>query len=211
MSPEGAFLAVAVGHDLAFKLIGPQESHGAPPFSYLLMAMATFWPGSLLLVPALARGWRRHELPAERFLLAWLVPAWAILELVPTKLPHYVLPLYPALALLTAAALVEGAPFAQSGWVRYANFVAQGLWVVVTVVLAAVLIVLPLRFGGQVSIAGIIGTAVLLGLAAALLYRRPRPQLVATAVAGLSAAFLLPVATVVLPGLDRFWLSRAAA
>jgi len=41
---EGAFLAEAIGHDLAFKLIGSQESHGAPPFSYLLLAMATFWP-----------------------------------------------------------------------------------------------------------------------------------------------------------------------
>ena len=208
---EGAFLAEAIGHDLAFKLIGPQESHGAPPFSYLLMAIATFWPGSLLLVPALARGWRRHEMPVERFLLAWLVPAWAILELVPTKLPHYVLPLYPALALLSATTLVEGAQLARAGWLRYAGIVAQGLWVIVTVVLAAVLIVLPLRFGGQVSLAGVICAAVLLGLAAVLLYRWPRPQLVATAVAGLSAAFLLPAATVVLPGLDRFWLSRAAA
>ena len=208
---EGNFLAQAIGQDLAVKLIGPQESHGAPPFSYLLMTMATFWPGSLLLVPALARGWHGHEQPVERFLLAWLVPAWALLELVPTKLPHYVLPLYPALALLTAAALVEGAQMARAGWLRYADIVAQGLWAVVTVVLAAVLIVLPLRFGGQVSIAGVIGAAVLLGLAAALLYRRPGPQLGAAAVAMLSAAFLLPAATIVLPSLDRFWLSRAAA
>src|ERR1700730_4765824 len=204
---EGAFLAEAIGHDLAFKLIGSQESHGAPPFSYLLLTMATFWPGSLLLVPALARGWRRHELPVERFLLAWLVPAWAFLELVPTKLPHYVLPLYPALALLTAIALVDGAQVARAGWPRYADIVAQGLWVIVTVMLAAVLIVLPLRLAGQVSIAGMLGAAVLLGLAAVLLYRRPRPALIAV----LSAAVLLPVATVVLPGLDRFWLSRAAA
>src|SRR5260370_12733787 len=53
---EGTFLVQAIGEDLAFKLIGPQESHGAPPFSYLLMAMATFWPGSLLLARALACG-----------------------------------------------------------------------------------------------------------------------------------------------------------
>jgi 4-amino-4-deoxy-L-arabinose transferase-like glycosyltransferase len=29
-----------------------------------------------------------------------------VFELVPTKLPHYVLPLYPALALLTAGGLL---------------------------------------------------------------------------------------------------------
>src|ERR1700719_452106 len=76
---EGNFLADSLGQDLWAKLIGPQESHGAPPFSYLLMATATFWPGSVMLVPALARGWRGREMPAERFLLAWLLPAWVIL------------------------------------------------------------------------------------------------------------------------------------
>ena len=43
----------------------------------------------------------RHEKGA-RFLLAWIVPAWIVLELVVTKLPHYVLPLYPAIAILIA-------------------------------------------------------------------------------------------------------------
>src|SRR6185295_13579802 len=37
-----------------------------------------------------------------RFLLAWIVPAWILFELVVTKLPHYVLPLYPAIAILIA-------------------------------------------------------------------------------------------------------------
>jgi 4-amino-4-deoxy-L-arabinose transferase-like glycosyltransferase len=46
----------------------------------------------------------RKEAPA-RFLLAWLVPAWIVFELVPTKLPHYVLPLYPAIAILIAGCL----------------------------------------------------------------------------------------------------------
>src|SRR6185295_13978033 len=38
-------------------------------------------------------------------LLAWLVPSWIVFELALTKLPHYVLPLYPAIAILTAGAL----------------------------------------------------------------------------------------------------------
>jgi 4-amino-4-deoxy-L-arabinose transferase-like glycosyltransferase len=37
-----------------------------------------------------------------RFLLAWVVPCWIVFELVVTKLPHYVLPLYPAVAILIA-------------------------------------------------------------------------------------------------------------
>src|SRR5438045_1074961 len=121
---EGAFLAGSLGEDFWSKLIGAQESHGAPPLAYLVLAIATFWPGSLLLVPALAHAWRRRMLPAERFLLAWLVPAWIVLELLPTKLPHYVLPLYPALALLAGAALAEGARAAAPPWLRYHDIAA---------------------------------------------------------------------------------------
>jgi 4-amino-4-deoxy-L-arabinose transferase-like glycosyltransferase len=208
---EGQFLADSLGQDLWSKLIGPQESHGAPPFSYLLMAIATFWPGSVMLVPALVWGWRRRRAPAERFLLAWLVPAWAILELLPTKLPHYVLPLYPALALLAGAALVEGARAVAPRWLRYADVAAKALWAIVTIALASALIVLPFRFGDQLSIAGMMGAVALLGLAAALLYRWSRPPIIVAAIIGLSAAFILPAGLAVLPGLDGLWLSRAAA
>jgi 4-amino-4-deoxy-L-arabinose transferase-like glycosyltransferase len=41
------------------------------------------------------------------FLLAWLIPAWIVFEAVTTKLPHYTLPLYPAVALLSARAMSE--------------------------------------------------------------------------------------------------------
>src|SRR5712691_8824699 len=36
---DGGFLTDALGHDLLLKLIGAQESHGAPPFSYLLLGL----------------------------------------------------------------------------------------------------------------------------------------------------------------------------
>ena len=208
---EGAFLAGSLGEDFWSKLIGAQESHGAPPLAYLLSAIATFWPGSLLLVPALAHAWRRRMLPAERFLLAWLVPAWIVLELLPTKLPHYVLPLYPALALLAGAALAEGARAAAPPWLRYTDIAAKGLWAVVTLALASVLILLPIRFGEALNVAGIIGAAAMLVLATALFYRWPRPPFAAAAIVTLCAAFVIPAETAVLPGLDRLWLSRNAA
>ncbi len=37
--------------------------------------------------------------------MAWLVPSWLVFELVITKLPHYVLPLYPAVAILIAGVI----------------------------------------------------------------------------------------------------------
>ena len=208
---KGAFLAGSLGEDFWSKLIGAQESHGAPPFSYLLLAMATFWPGSLMLVPALVHAWQRRTFPAARFLLAWLVPAWIVLELLPTKLPHYVLPLYPALALLAGAALAEGARAAAPSWLRYADIAAKTLWAMVTLALASALVILPIRFGEGFSAAGIMGAAAILVLATALFYRWPRPPFAAAAIVALSMAFVIPAETGVLPGLARLWLSRSAA
>jgi 4-amino-4-deoxy-L-arabinose transferase-like glycosyltransferase len=217
LTTAGRFLTHAVGHDLLPKLLGGQDAHGAPPGTYLALLPLTFWPGSLLAVPALLWGWRQRRAPAERFLLAWLVPAWLIFELVPTKLPNYVLPLYPALALLAGRALDSGrlAPTQFAGeapavrWARIADYLVRGVWSLVTLALAAALVVLPLVFGHGLAPAGIVGAAALLVLAALLLPRRP-PAATALLLAGLAAAFVLPAAAV-LPGLDRLWLSRAAA
>ena len=41
------------------------------------------------------------------FLFGWVVPYWLILEAVPTKLPHYIYPVYPAIALAAAWALTS--------------------------------------------------------------------------------------------------------
>ena len=207
----GRFLAGSLGRDFMTKLLGGQESHGAPPFSYLLLAFATFWPGSLLLVPALVRGWRRHERPPERFFLAWLVPGWVFLELVPTNLPHYVLPLYPALALLAGAALADGASFAATTWARRAELLAAGLWTGVTLALAASLIGLPLRFGNGPTLGDVVGAVLLVFLAAATIWYRPGASGTTGLMAALSLAFVVPVTVGVLPRLDRLWLSRSAA
>ena len=207
---EGHFLSQSLGQDLFAKLLGAQESHGAPPFYYLLLAVLTFWPASLFAVPALVRARRYVGRPAERFLLAWIVPAWVLIELVPTKLPHYALPLYPALALLAAVPLVEAAATRLAGWERWAALAAQILWALVALTLAAAMIGLPLRFGEHMPVAGAVGALVLAALAAALLRRPAMPASLAT-VAALSAVFVVAMTQTVLPGLDRLWLSRSAA
>ncbi len=99
-----AFFADSIGGDMLSKL-GAQESHGAPPGVYLLLFWVTFWPGAPLAGMAAPAVWRARREPGAQFLLAWLVPSWIVFELVLTKLPHYVLPLYPAIAILTVGAL----------------------------------------------------------------------------------------------------------
>lgn len=108
VTTDGAFFRDSVGGDLLPKIIGGHESHGGPPGLHLVLLPALFFPGSLFTLGALCyvrrrRGRRQRELT---FLMAWLVPAWIVFELVPTKLPHYPLPLYPAVALVTARYLL---------------------------------------------------------------------------------------------------------
>ena len=98
------FFTDSIGGDMLSKLAA-QESHGAPPGVYLLLFWITFWPGAPLAGMATPAVWRARREPGAQFLLAWLVPSWIVFELVLTKLPHYVLPLYPAIAILTAGAL----------------------------------------------------------------------------------------------------------
>jgi 4-amino-4-deoxy-L-arabinose transferase-like glycosyltransferase len=99
-----AFFADSIGGDMLSKLAA-QESHGAPPGAYLLMFWVTFWPGAPLAGMAAPAVWRARREPGAQFLLAWLVPSWIVFEVVLTKLPHYILPLYPAIAILTIGAL----------------------------------------------------------------------------------------------------------
>lgn len=98
-----AFWDEALIGDLLSKIDEGQESHGAPPGSYLIAVWLTFWPAAILLPAGLWVAWVKRRDPAVIFCLAWIVPSWLVFELTATKLLHYTLPLYPALAMLTAA------------------------------------------------------------------------------------------------------------
>lgn len=205
---QGQFLDQSMGHDFWSKVMGGQEAHGAPPLSYLGLAFLTFWPGSLYLVPAVIGGWTRRAEPAARFLMAWLVPAWIVLELVPTKLPHYPLPLYPALALLAANALGNVRPL--SRWARGVTMAGNVLWGLATLLIAGALIAMPVRFDDGVTRAAIAGAIVVLLLSAVLFRNRRAPTQAILSLAALAVAFVVS-ASFVLPNLDRLWLSRGAA
>jgi len=100
-----------------------KEGHAGPPGYYFISAAAMFWPAGALAIFAVWWGARRaitlgpkgsrwkartmHR-PAELFLLAWLLPTWIFFEIYSTKLPHYTLPVYPALALMSARAALSG-------------------------------------------------------------------------------------------------------
>jgi 4-amino-4-deoxy-L-arabinose transferase-like glycosyltransferase len=136
-----SFFAQSVGEDMLSKVFGGQESHGAPPGFYFLLFWITFWPGSILAGLAAPRVWQARGEPGARFLLAWLIPSWAVFEAVITKLPHYVLPLYPAIAIMIAGILEGGGLLTNrwlvrgtAGWFVFPASIAVGVVVVFIIV-----------------------------------------------------------------------------
>jgi 4-amino-4-deoxy-L-arabinose transferase-like glycosyltransferase len=128
-----------------------KEGHWGPPGYHLLLVSLLFWPGSLFTAAAVIRAWPRAALnrtlqtraarphtprAAELFLLGWLVPSWIIFELIGTKLPHYTMPLYPALALLSARMTLRiaslGGRFVRDRGMTLGIFI----WILLSVLLA---------------------------------------------------------------------------
>ncbi len=216
LTSDESFLRDAWLGDLLPKLISGHESHGFPPGFYLLLVTLTFWPGSLLAGFAVVDAWRRRADPAVRFLLAWLGPTWLAFEVVPTKLPHYVLPLYPALAALTAAFAVR---LAQQGALmpqprRRAIAMGWGVWALVTLGLGAAASALPPMIDARLDAWLILPAAAAL-LAAALglliVRRRDAAPLTLVLLVACSGLFSAPILARLLPRSEALWPSRSAA
>ncbi|NHN87531.1 ArnT family glycosyltransferase [Acetobacter conturbans] len=109
---HGEFFQRAVGRNFLGKIGQGQEAHGGFPGFHLAVFALAFWPGSFFAVAAFPFIWARRKIWQFQFLLCWIVPHWIVFELIATKLPHYVLPTYPAIAILTAAALCK----TEQGW-----------------------------------------------------------------------------------------------
>ncbi len=102
---QGRFFSQALGNDLLGKVASVQESHFGMPGYHLLLLPVLLWPAAALLPLAAFTAFKHRHMPSIYFLLVWLVPSWIIFELTATKLPHYVLPLYPPIILLCAYTL----------------------------------------------------------------------------------------------------------
>ncbi len=103
----GAFYRLAVGDDMLGKVTTGQQQHGAPPGFYLVAFFATFFPGAILAAIAAPFVWTSRREDWAAFALAWIVPAWVLFEAFPTKLPHYVMPLYPMIAIASVIAMTR--------------------------------------------------------------------------------------------------------
>jgi 4-amino-4-deoxy-L-arabinose transferase-like glycosyltransferase len=130
IATQGDFLDEAVRVDLGQKLVDAAEGHAGPIGMHTAALPILFWPGTLLLIPGIwlavtklmpaqehrahrqcqhaqRHGVRMGRTRSQRVALPGLLGRarhGSCSRLAPTKLVHYTLPMYPALALMAGAA-----------------------------------------------------------------------------------------------------------
>jgi 4-amino-4-deoxy-L-arabinose transferase-like glycosyltransferase len=203
VATDGAFWSTAVAGDLAPKLAGGQESHGAPFGSYALAAFLLVFPATLLLPAGLVQGWTGRKEAGVRFALCWLIPTWLVFEILPTKLVHYTLPAVPALAMLMAAAL--RAPLG-----NVSRIVGAALSVLAGLLLAGMAIYLQVEHGDPTDIAWTVLTALLFlaaGVVGAVLLMRKTAAIALVAAGAIGIAAHAALVGLLVPRLEPLLLS----
>ncbi len=210
---KGAFFAESVGHDMLGKVAGGQEGKGLPPSYYLGTFWITFAPWSYLTLLALPWVWLNRRSEAVRFCVCWIVPTWIVFEAVPTKLLHYTLPVFPAIALLTAQALRNGFARTAEKPRRALLYAAAGLGAGTYAVLAVAIAVVPWLIDVRVEWTALAMLPPVLALyvwGVRLVARGDGWRGVAAAL-GSAAVLYAATYTLVLPGIAGLWISRSAA
>lgn len=209
---DGAFWGASLGTDFSDKITAGGEHGASPPGFYVLTAWLTFFPWSLAIPLGLAFAWSARKDTKIAFILGWLIPGWIVLEAVPVKLLHYTLPLYPALALLIAAALirVHDGRFPLRRWIMGLGTVG---WLIALTFFAVVAALAPIRFGEGVNLVAVAGAAgfTLAALAGLwLFWRGAIPKaIIALTISGVVLAWTLTAVS--LPAARDFWIADRLA
>ncbi|WLD14622.1 ArnT family glycosyltransferase [Planctellipticum variicoloris] len=159
---RGFFLVHNVG-----RFVNSFESHRGGPLYYLVAICIGTFPWCIWNYQSLRQAWAglqtgNPDRPAYQLLLAWIGVWIAAFTLAGTKLPHYVLPTYPALAILFGAFVDAwlGRHFETSrNWLRAS-------WLTLILVGTGILVVMPLvaqRYAPGEEILALIGLIPLCG------------------------------------------------
>lgn len=82
-------------------------NNSGPPWYYLVEMLKYAWPWLLFLPAGLVLVWEQRALGWAKLLLVWSGGYLLAISLMSTKLPWYVMPLYPALALIIGVKLAD--------------------------------------------------------------------------------------------------------
>jgi 4-amino-4-deoxy-L-arabinose transferase-like glycosyltransferase len=106
--PQGFTRVFWLGNNLA-RISEPVSDHSGPPVYYIPILLLAFLPWSfpfgVALGRAIRRVWKeglRAAAPEDLFLIVWFIAPFLFYSAIATKLPGYLLPVFPACALLLA-------------------------------------------------------------------------------------------------------------
>lgn len=206
---DGAFLAEFLGEQNLGRALKPLQGHSGPFYYYLPAIAIGFFPWSVFLGPSLIESVRRirqnHALKSETlFVTCWLAVFVVFWSIPSTKLPHYVLTAYPALALLTAvfvdAWITEPARFSR-WWLRSAT---------ITLVLAGIGMMVALPIVAHIFLPGewtlgLVGVTLVVGGVLSLVFaERGQPFRTMATCAVTSVVFLTAVFGFAALRVDRY-------
>ncbi|MCL2347646.1 MAG: hypothetical protein FWC50_05220, partial [Planctomycetaceae bacterium] len=160
------------------RTIAPIRGHTGFPFYYLFMTLLGTFPWSIFFIPCsidLVRRLRRGIEPVNtfRFLLCWTALYFVFFSFVTTKLPHYVMPAYPAIAMLIGSWLFHWRRNEDLAGNFWTPVVIGALCVVGVGILIVLLVLTPKYFPNERSTALLLGLFPLLaGVIAAIVYRK---------------------------------------
>lgn len=101
------FLHANFFHQSLRRIWEPVGSHEGPIWYYLLEIIEYSWPWQLFWLPGLYLSWKNRNLSWGKLVLVWSGVYLLAISLMNTKLPWYVLPIYPSLALAVGSYLTE--------------------------------------------------------------------------------------------------------
>jgi len=221
---DGAFLREFIGVHHMGRFSTAMDNHSGPVYYYFIACLVGLYPWSAFAIPT-AMAWfsesqQNIRARSVRFVTCWVTVYLVIFSLASTKLPNYVLPAYPALA------IVIGRYFAM--WTSDMSSVSVlwlkrgwGLMIAIGLVLLLAFPIAGLiEFGGstlmdRVAIArsvqlrfvgfGVAGLPlVFFGAIGLLLVGGQRPKMAAGSFACAAISLMLILAQYVAPELDRF-------
>jgi 4-amino-4-deoxy-L-arabinose transferase-like glycosyltransferase len=211
---KGEFYRVAVGVHIVQRVAAVLEEHGAFPGYYIVTTLAVFFPWSALLPSSIAAAWlKRKDNPDLGFLLGWIVGPLILLECVRTKLVHYYLPAYPAMALLGAwlISCVSASEINLRRWPlgRVSLGLLAGVGIALTVGLLASGLVLPAAVRWpSLAVALVLGVGAPLAMES---FQRGRPWRAAMGLVATSGLMMWIVGGWLLPAVEPYRTSKAVA
>jgi 4-amino-4-deoxy-L-arabinose transferase-like glycosyltransferase len=85
----------------------PVENHHGNPFYYIFEILKYSWPWLIFWLPGLYLSWQNRHFSWGKLVLVWTGVYLVAISIMSTKLPWYVLPLYPAFSLAVGAYIAE--------------------------------------------------------------------------------------------------------